>query len=217
MSLQIIRQGLLDTIQDCGRQGHRHLGIPPGGAMDIFSAVLSNALLGKGATGPVIELHFPAASIMFHRDTIITLAGGDFSPAINNIPVPLHQPIVAPAGSRLTFGDHSSGARCYLSVLQGLSCSSWLGSCAKGPGAGDAMLKAGDIIEFSEEINLGAVVRKGMQVLHWGVVPPPHDLVDIECMYGDEWNRLQQASQQQFLESVYTISPVSDRMGYRLI
>ncbi|MDB5208334.1 MAG: biotin-dependent carboxyltransferase family protein, partial [Flavisolibacter sp.] len=61
MSLKIIRAGLLDTIQDLGRYGHQHQGINPGGAMDCFSAVLANALLGKELASPVIELHFPAA------------------------------------------------------------------------------------------------------------------------------------------------------------
>ncbi len=79
MSLQIIRAGILDTIQDSGRYGYQHLGINPGGAMDRFSAQLSNALIGKDLNAPVIELHFPAASFLFKKSSVICLAGADFS------------------------------------------------------------------------------------------------------------------------------------------
>ena len=65
MSLKIIKKGLLDTIQDSGRFCYQHLGINPGGAMDPFSAELANALLGKEAHCATIEMHFPAATILF--------------------------------------------------------------------------------------------------------------------------------------------------------
>ena len=60
MSLQIIKAGLLDTIQDQGRYGYQHLGINPGGAMDRYAAQLAIALLGKDLNSPVIEMHFPS-------------------------------------------------------------------------------------------------------------------------------------------------------------
>ena len=67
MSLKIIKAGILDTIQDTGRNGWRHLGINPSGTMDRFSAGLANALLGKKLEAPVIELHFPASAFVFQK------------------------------------------------------------------------------------------------------------------------------------------------------
>ena len=92
MSLQIIRAGILDSIQDLGRYGYQHVGINPTGAMDRFAASLANAILGKKLSAPVIELHFPASQILFEEPTILAICGGDFSPRINNQPVPLHHP-----------------------------------------------------------------------------------------------------------------------------
>ncbi|MBD0353529.1 MAG: hypothetical protein ICV65_20485, partial [Flavisolibacter sp.] len=86
MSLRIIKAGLLDTIQDCGRYGFQHLGINPNGAMDRFSAQLANVLLGKELAEPVLELHFPAAQIVFEKETILCITGGDFSPTLNGTP-----------------------------------------------------------------------------------------------------------------------------------
>ena len=65
MSLRIIKAGILDTIQDNGRYGYQHLGVNPGGAMDAYSSQLGNALIGELLHGAVIEMHFPASTILF--------------------------------------------------------------------------------------------------------------------------------------------------------
>src|SRR3978361_1664650 len=93
MSLQIIKAGILDAIQDQGRYGYQHLGINPGGAMDTYSAQLANALLGKDLNAPVIEMHFPASQILFVKETIICISGADFSPEINTKRIPINQPL----------------------------------------------------------------------------------------------------------------------------
>ncbi|MEO6455923.1 MAG: KipI antagonist, partial [Ginsengibacter sp.] len=99
MSLKIIKAGMLDTIQDAGRNGYRHLGINPSGAMDRFSAQLSNVLLGKSTGAPVIEMHFPASVFLFQKTTIACLSGADFSATINDKDIPLLQPFLVPANS----------------------------------------------------------------------------------------------------------------------
>jgi len=58
MGIRIIKAGLADSIQDLGRYGYQHLGIPPGGAMDTIAAGIANALLGNPITEPVLEMHF---------------------------------------------------------------------------------------------------------------------------------------------------------------
>src|SRR5436305_971184 len=127
MSLKVIKAGLLDTVQDLGRHGYQHLGINPGGTMDRFAASLVNALLGKELTAPVIEMHFPASTILFLEPCVVCLTGADFSPLINGALVPLNQPLFVTADSVLKFTKPQSGARCYLSVLNELRLQKWLG------------------------------------------------------------------------------------------
>src|SRR5215210_7531275 len=103
MSIKIIKAGILDTIQDRGRTGYRHLGINPSGAMDRFSAQLANALLGKELEEPVIEMHFPACAFLFQQTTIACLAGADFSATINEQRISLHQPFLITENSVLKF------------------------------------------------------------------------------------------------------------------
>ncbi len=63
MSLRVVKGGLLTTVQDEGRTGVYHLGMPPSGAMDKFSYRVANMLVGnaarRGRAGD--HLHGPAA------------------------------------------------------------------------------------------------------------------------------------------------------------
>ena len=46
-ALTVIRPGMLTTIQDLGRWGRQHVGVPVAGPMDWFSHRLANLLLGN--------------------------------------------------------------------------------------------------------------------------------------------------------------------------
>ncbi|MBL0182192.1 MAG: hypothetical protein IPP96_07815 [Chitinophagaceae bacterium] len=59
MSIKIIKQGVLTTLQDGGRKGFRNMGICPGGAMDIFAMAVSNFLVGNYESAAVLEINFP--------------------------------------------------------------------------------------------------------------------------------------------------------------
>ena len=60
MSIEIIKAGILDSLQDKGRFGFQQLGINPTGAMDLYSMEIANLLTGNATDEPVIEMHFPA-------------------------------------------------------------------------------------------------------------------------------------------------------------
>lgn len=223
MSFTIIKAGILDTIQDCGRNGYQSSGINPGGVMDRFSARLSNALLGKNFDSPVIEIHFPSPVIRFNSSTILCLAGADFSPVINNHKLSLHQPVIINKGAILSFTKNLSGARCYLSILQNLELKQWLNSYSTNLKAGAGgfegrALRAGDNIRF-DEISLKNIDSKhdGFNVLPWKAEPQKQIATDtIELIEGNEWNWLTDESKQLFLQSRFQISTTADRMGFRL-
>lgn len=128
MSLKIIRQGVLDTIQDLGRYGYQYLGINSNGVMDQFSAQLANALLGKNLSAPVIEIHFPASQFLFEKETVICITGADFLPSVNDQPIPLDHPVAVNKGTILKFDKLGTGARCYLSFLNDFDIGKWLNS-----------------------------------------------------------------------------------------
>ena len=220
MSLKIIKAGILDTIQDEGRNGFQHLGINPSGAMDRFSAALANALLGKGAEIPVLEMHFPAAEILFDSATIGCLTGADFGASIHGQWVPLAQPFFVDAGSVLIFRKWNNGARCYLSVLDEMDCEAWLHSYstnlkASAGGFLGRPLKKGDVIASRKKIQVAHGSHPAFLPLPWMAerVAAGHE---VACIRGEEWNYLTEEARAVFTLERFTVSHNADRMGYQL-
>lgn len=82
-TIEILKPGLASTIQDEGRAGYYHLGIPPSGAMDQYSYYAANLLVGNPKNAAVIECTFLAPEMKFNCDAIIAITGGNCSPKIN--------------------------------------------------------------------------------------------------------------------------------------
>ena len=218
MSLKIIKAGSLDTIQDMGRFGYQSSGINPGGAMDLFSAKLANCLLGKKIVAPVIEMHFPAPIIEFEKATIICITGADFHPIINQISIPINQPIAVNQNAILEFKKVKSGTRCYLSILQDLTIEKWLNSYStnlkvEAGGYKGRSLKNGDVLQYPQE----DVICNNLQLKEFKILPfkaRPFNVPGkncIEVIRGNEWNWLTAESQQLFTTKSFTISTLADQ------
>lgn len=219
MSLRITRTGLLDTVQDGGRHGCAHLGIGPGGAMDPYSAALANTLLGREPADAVLELHFPAAQIVFEKATVIALTGADFAPNIDGRPVPMDHPVAVPAGAHLRFEQQIGGARAYLSVIGGLAIMPWLGSYsthlkAAAGGVEGRALRVNDVIRYREDDHLPNITD--VTVLPWKALHVVDDRKDIAFLMGPEWSWMSEKSRQAFEAGQFRITTAADRMGYRL-
>jgi antagonist of KipI len=220
MSLEITRTGILDTIQDTGRYGYQHLGINPSGAMDRHAAQAANALLGKDLSAPVIEMHFPAAGILFHCETIICITGADLAPSVNKKNIPVAQPVVVPKNSELIFQKKITGARCYLSVLHDYELEKWLNSystnlVAAAGGFKGRALKRGDIIHFRND-ERPPLLNHGLTVLPWRSSENISLKKEIRFTKGNEWEMLQADGTEIFIGNKFRITSSSNRMGYRL-
>jgi len=218
MSLRISKAGLLDTAQDLGRYGHQHQGINPGGAMDRFSAGIANTLLGKDLHAPVLELHFPAAQILFQKPAIICLAGADFSPMINGQNVPLHQPVAISENSLLTFGGKQRGARCYLAIAGKIKLEPWLNSYSTNLKAGAGGYKGRQLQKGDELLFEPVAFQTSDELvrLPWRYNAVEDVTNEIEFLPGPEWSWLTEKSQASYCNNAFIISTSSDRMGYRL-
>ena len=212
MSLKIIKAGLFDTIQDMGRYGYQHLGINPGGCMDGYAAHLANSLLGKDAGSAVIEMHFPAAMILFEEDALICITGADMTPAINEYVIPLNQPVRINKNDVLAFRGLRAGARCYLSVLYDFKIEKWLGSWSTNVLAGAGgfkgrLLRRDDVIEFDERsVEISVPKAFGTDIYK----------EKVQFIRGHEYSCLDEKSQKTFELNNFTITKNSNRMGYRL-
>ena len=219
MSLRIIKAGLFDSIQDTGRYGYQHLGINPTGAMDRYAAQLVNALLGQDLAAPVIEMHFPAAQVLFNQAAIICITGAHFSPTINDKNVFSNQPYLVGANSILKFNKPSEGARAYLAVYNRLKIDKWLNSYstnikATAGGFNGRRLTKDDVIHFERQLDL-LTSDELLFTLPWKQeIEKPEPI--IEFIKGPEWDWLTGQSKEKFQNASFQITTASDRMGYRL-
>jgi antagonist of KipI len=222
MAFSIIKPGLLDTIQDLGRNGFGNWGVNPGGAMDIYAAQVANLLVGNDQHEAVIEIHFPGPQILFEQNTLIAITGADFSPTVNDEVIPRWQPVVVRKNTVLHFPSLVQGGRCYLSVHGGYCMKKWLNSYSTSLKAGVGLqLKKGDELPFNESTIYFAGLLKeqnNFEILPWRVNTEkiyqyPHE---IGVIPGHEWPLLSGPARESIAEDNYIIHPSSDRMGYQL-
>lgn len=114
--MKLIKKGLLDTWQGLPIYGLQHEGIPPGGAMDAFSLQIANALVGNDLYDKVLEMHFPTGVYQFETSTLIAVCGANFTACVDNVEVPMNQPIKVPPGAILSCKKPVSGQRVYVAA-----------------------------------------------------------------------------------------------------
>jgi antagonist of KipI len=114
--MKLITKGLLDSWQGLPIYGLQHEGIPPGGAMDTFSLQIANALVGNDVYDKALEMHFPAGVYQFETSTLIAICGANFTACVDNVEVPMNQPIKVPPGAILSCKKPVSGQRVYVAA-----------------------------------------------------------------------------------------------------
>ncbi len=222
--MQIIKQGIADSIQDAGRYGFQHLGINPNGAMDIIAAQTANLLAENDLNEAVIEFHFPAPVILFKQQSLIAVSGADFSAMVNDIPVPVNTPLIIEKNCVLQFKKPVNGARAYLAARGGFELQPWLNSFSTNTKAGAGgfegrNLMKQDEIHFRSAQNYNAVLQqKDCEILSWHAslknFYSPSNIIRITT--GSEYDHLIDDAKKILQSSSFNISNQSDRMGYRM-
>src|SRR5699024_9728640 len=88
MTKVLVRSGgLYTTVQDTGRAGHYHIGMPPSGAMDTYAAVAANILVGNADGAGVLEATYVGPKLEFTDDRVVAVTGADAPVTLNDEPV----------------------------------------------------------------------------------------------------------------------------------
>ncbi|MEI7553455.1 MAG: KipI antagonist, partial [Verrucomicrobiota bacterium] len=122
MEITVKRGGLLTTVQDLGRRGHRSSGVPLSGAMDPFALRVANLLVGNAEDAAALECTLRGPELVFSADTVVAVTGAVFAG------VPAWRPWVVRAGVPLKLGPVQRGCRGYLAVAGGIGVAPVLGS-----------------------------------------------------------------------------------------
>lgn len=233
MSLNIIRPGLLTTIQDTGRYGYQKIGVIPSGAMDVYSLRLANILVGNDENEGALEITLIGPTIEFTSDTLIAITGGDFSPVIDGQKVPMHRPVAVKAGAILRFGPCIVGCRAYLAVAGGYDVPPVMGSTstylrAQFGGLEGRALRRGDLLntkepsEYGQQMMFNLLTRGAHSFTHarWSIskvhTTPERLRKPIKVMAGLQYDEFSEKAKYDFFGTDFLITTQSDRMGYRL-
>jgi antagonist of KipI len=213
-SMSVVKAGMLTTIQDLGRRGYQGLGVPVSGPMDVYSHRLANQLVGNAADAAALEITLMGPELVVDGDVTCAITGADISVAIDGRPAPMNEPFTVRGGRSLKWGHRISGARQTLAVRGGFDVPVTLGSRAThltsrmGPFGGRS-LRPGDVLPIGDAPeHLHGVTGHALEVPLGGARLRVLPAVHRDRFTEDAWGLLTHAR--------FTISPQSNRMGYRL-
>jgi biotin-dependent carboxylase-like uncharacterized protein len=140
--IEVVRPGLLTTVQDRGRPGLAHLGVPPSGAADAVAFELGNRLVGNPPGAAVLEATLEGPVLRFDGPAVVALTGAQTLP-----------PRTVAAGEELEVGRALAGVRTYVCVRGGIDVEPTLGSRSSDllTGLGPSPLRAGDVLAVGPE------------------------------------------------------------------
>ncbi|WP_409291446.1 biotin-dependent carboxyltransferase family protein [Peribacillus sp. SCS-37] len=227
------KPGLLTSIQDSGRTGYQKYGVVASGTMDSFAHRAANLLVGNDEREAVLEITLLGPALTFEEDTLIAVCGGDLTPTVDGVSIPLWRTILVRKGGTLRFRGTRLGCRCYVALAGGLSIPGVMGSKSTYLRAGiggfeGRALQTGDQMAVNPP---GAVSNKMAAFLSnkkttpfytqadWQIsaaaIPSYSDNPVIRVIKGPEFELFSEESKSRFFSEAYTVTPDSDRMGYR--
>jgi len=216
--LEIMKPGLLTTIQDLGRREYQIYGVSASGAMDPLSLRLANILVGNKEGEAGLEITMLGPRIKFMADGLIAITGADLSPKLNGETVPLWKTVRVSHGDILDFSSIKYGCRAYVAMAGGIDVPTVMGSKSTflrgGYGGLDGRkLQKGDVLSIGEaKTKTSTLARK----LPPSYIPDYQEDRKVRVILGPQKDAFTQEAIDLFLSAPYRISTNSDRMGYRL-
>ena len=216
-ALGVIEPGFGVTVQDLGRPGAQHLGIPVSGALDPVALHIANALVGNPAgcaaleirlTGPTLEVAAPAARLaLAGTRTPLEVPGSG--------PVPAHRSVRLIRGQRLRIGSLADSGSAVLAVEGGFDLPAVEGSLstcvrARIGGLAGRALAAGDALP----LRLGEPEPRAER--HLGADAYLDGAGPVRVIPGPQADHVTAAAFELFLSSVWRVTRDADRMGLRL-
>ncbi|WP_375567382.1 biotin-dependent carboxyltransferase family protein [Oceaniradius stylonematis] len=216
MPVNVISAGIATTIQDLGRPGYYHLGIPLGGAMDRLALRAANMLVGNDEGAAALEAVFVGPELEFTEDAIVAVTGAELPPKLDGQIQPTWTGFEVKAGQTLSFDFLKNGARAYIAISGGIDTPPALGSrstYAIGAlgGVEGRGLQPGDALPLGAQ-PAGASAGKSVPDEMRRMPGKPAELRVLPGLY---WHRITEAAQKGFFEDTWKVANEADRMGYR--
>jgi biotin-dependent carboxylase-like uncharacterized protein len=198
-AIEVIDPGLMTTIQDCGRPGWAHAGVPPSGAVDPRSLERGNRRVGNARFAAALEATLIGPKLRFHGTALVAVTGvAAETPAFQ-----------VRAGEELDVGRLTGGARAYVCVRGGIEAEPVLGSRSTDllTGLGPPPLRTGDLLRVGPEPGSA----------------PENVIADLDAQEpllrirpGPRTDWFADDALEVLLDNAWRVSPSSNRVGIRL-
>lgn len=200
------------SIQDLGRPGYRHFGVPLSGALDNVSLRLANALVNNPPdaaalemrlTGPRLQAHAPVRVALVHAEAVIERGTGQRES------LPAGQSVTLATGDIVKIGVVQGGAG-YLAVAGGFAVPRVLGSRST-----YARADFGTLLHEGMRLPVGDADLSGPE----HAVPPGLTFgndAPIRVIPGPQREAFTDDALAAFTAATWTVTQEADRMGLRL-
>ncbi|WP_328784101.1 biotin-dependent carboxyltransferase family protein [Streptomyces canus] len=209
-ALSVVRSGALTTVQDLGRPGHAHLGVPRSGALDGPAAALANRLVGNRSEAAVLETTLNGCAVRPRSTVTVAVTGAPCRVSVDGRPAAWGAPVRVPAGALLTVGTAVSGLRSYVAVSGGITVEPVLGSRSTDllSGLGPAPLTDGAVLPLGAPNSLHTRVDTAPQP-----APPAELVLRVTLGPRDDW--FTPEAVRAFTSRTFQVSSASNRIGLR--
>lgn len=216
MAIKVITPGLATTVQDLGRPGYYHIGIPISGGMDRFALRAANMLVGNDEGAAVLEAVFIGPELELTADAMVAVTGANLPPKVDGVPRESWTAFRVRKGQKLGFDFLKGGARAYIAIAGGIDVPVVLGSrstYALGALGGHKgrKLEAGDELAVGREARS---VKEGRAVAAT-LRRAPGSPAEIRAVPGLYWHRITDEAGKGFFADTWKVAPEADRIGYR--
>ncbi len=217
--LEVVRPGLLTTVQDLGRFGYQKYGVPTSGAMDQTAFRAANLLVGNDEAAAGLEATGEGPALRPLADLAVAIVGADMEPLLDGKPVETDAAIGLRSGQLLELRQARQGLRTYLAVAGGIDVPVMLGSrstclpAAFGGFCGRA-LRHGDLLPVGS-------TRTRHRPITGRRLPPrwcsgSSDVLTLRVILGPQDDHFTAEGIRTFLTGTYRLTPEMDRMGVRM-
>jgi KipI family sensor histidine kinase inhibitor len=222
--LTVVRPGLFTTIQDSGRWGYQDRGVPVSGPMDRHAHRLANALVGNPPDAAALEATLLGPELRFDQPALIAVSGADLEASIDDKHAAVDTAHRVKSGGIVRFGARRSGTRAYIAIDGGIDVPPVLRSRSthvlSGLGGIDGRaLRAGDRVPLGTSNHpWRKPLRFAPQVIGAQATGTGAEHgARLRAMRGPQDYYFEDSAFDWLVRTRFTVSPQSDRMGYRLV
>lgn len=216
MAIEVIKPGLSTSVQDLGRPGYYHLGIPESGGMDRYALRAANLLVGNAEGDAVLEVTFQGPELRFTENALVAVTGADLEPRVEGIPEANWMSFAVKKGQLLTFAFLKRGARAYVAVAGGIDVPLVLGSRSTYSlgalgGLDGRPLRAADVLAVGKPRSKARPGRSVPAALR-PALPTTAKLRVLPGLYDF---RITKRALDGFFADSWRVATEADRIGYR--